>query len=257
MNNCLVTKFKGIVNNDNLDKYGELKFKVNNTTDSWQQAWLSGSPRVTVKTDGMNMSLSSDGSNPVNTVTVSSTTPVYFTPGNYPVYISSKYDLSVLSTSMVIEGLDKFSSLYKLEDVTILSEDSGIVNLNKLIPGDVEFKTIKIITTNVSFVGDINRFANVALKEINIPNGNQEGITGNLVNFAICKSITNINLRGQNIVPCSIEDFATAQLAGENPRVSGTVSFVVPNMNMTYGGNVINGCRVTFANGNYTVSDVS
>ena len=158
MGNCLVTKLKGSVDNDELLKLGELKLHVDSVnipiTRNEQRILIVGSDytpdgNINVRTKGSYMSLSSDLSSPTSSIDVPIGTEVriYLLDGIYDVYVSNKYHIKVLGAGyeggeeVPIWNLENIEDLYYTPNMTSL----GIPN--STIIGDIS----KFPTRNIRY----------------------------------------------------------------------------------------------------------
>ena len=197
MGNCLVTKLKGTVDNDNLYKLGEIRVHVHNTNSSDMALEIvvgsaDKKAGVTVESTGNITRLSSQEGN----------TQVAYAlgVGTYDVRITSKYNIIQFKAAkasninqsfqvsadnyMVINTSDlSFSTVANIWNV-FLSGDVANINKDKTTKlRNIQFGTGWAMDTSFFMSGDIANFAGVGLLSINLQDGAQN-LTGSIESLA-------------------------------------------------------------------------
>jgi hypothetical protein len=222
-NNCLVTKLKGVVDNDNLQKLGELMMKVINNPSA-----VDGDTDITINVLSPCELYVSDGgafadspanviSNPQTRTTIQPSmngTHLYFKNANYNVYISNKYNITQLS----ISGVPSRSSIFNfsLTDVKYSISMFDLTVSNSNVNGDLS----DILTlTNLSAFG---------------PSGL---ITGDIIAYKNWPNLTSISLTSAMEGDISVfnnRSNLTAFVCNSCHNISGNISNISGNSNLTY-----------------------
>lgn len=236
MNNCLVTKLKGEVSNNELPKLGELVARVNSS--------FSVSPKssaITVRASKNALSLTENGS-PSSSVEVTdlvNATTIYVSQ-ECTVFIP-QYNLSVLNIDPIDDIDIEFASAnfhrLWLGSKNLNSVHFGVcspyVNSIQLENNTIDFSasgysllsSVKFATTNLKQKMDVDDFTSKAplLSDYRCF-GRQQ--TGTFDNFGRCKDILRIyGFTGNG----SIEGFVTAQrqaYGGRAAKTTGTVNLL-------------------------------
>jgi len=256
-NDCLVTKLKGVVQNDNLVKLGSIRFVIpKSSRDMYfslmanQTSYSEPQSVITILDEGKVFPLL--GRNYYNI-------PWEISGGCVPphegctVEISNKYNLTMcmMETSLLMDQRDTAYDIdiKELNCLTALTKVGLPVSgdLNDWVPADPTIITdINMVSGNITGnISSYSRFVN--LSNLAFTQAGEISALGSLVNL----------LRIWNISPNfagSLESFAESQIA--NGRTSGSVE-VIGGGGLTYQGNVIPFAvnkTITFSNGSYTVS---
>lgn len=262
MGNCLVKKWKTVVNNDNLRKLGAFRMQVTESTvtDNAQQMFLiRATKELTVKVVGPTPHLAEtyEGlSNPLMSITVPANTPkeIWLQNATYEIEISDKY--SIVSLNVIGDKPKKIfgCDLSEIEYCLALS----VINFDKAgFTGDVKsFSKLTALTsltlTNNAVDGNISSLAtltNVSNMKVGATN-----ISGSLTGIApLVTNLSEIWLQNTK-VSGSLESLAEAMIA--NGKTSGRLR-VICNLYITYQGNVIGPDQryINFSGGSYTVTN--
>lgn len=252
MGNCLVTKLKGVVDNDNLKKVGCIKLHVIvGANASINRLGESTSPYCSVEIIGEgHFSSTQGGSDNIGTKRVSSTT-LYPSAGEYDIEISNKYALVNLTmSSITVVSMDaadfdytnlrsfalfktrKGVSFDELPDAIfnsgfkILNFDDGqnyaALDVTKLANNTIMtyFKYSSDSAASASLYGDISGLGGKpSMTFLGIKN--QLGITGDISSLGGNVALTRIECYKSG-VGGAIEDLAAAQVAAG--RTSGSLA---------------------------------
>ena len=241
MEKCLVTKIKGAVTNNDLEKFGMLSFKVNtNVSESENNSYyrILNSVNPTKAKIGSgdilfyNTFAATSGT---SEVTLPTTNYTRFIKGNSGTFdIENKYNMTALEVSSrfnLIGGLETLKSVSGLEKI-LLHTTGDIANLqgniatlssltlynkdtNNKVYGTVSLTSASNLTsltfTNTDVSVNIAELAsNTALTSIRIPNTKCYGnITTGLGNNT---SLTRMEILGSN-VSGDLKEFVLAQIA--------------------------------------------
>lgn len=238
MENCLVTKLKSVVDNDNLVKIGEYKMHISLASDVANSKIAGTDGTVTIL--GNNNYYFTQNGQQVKTISYSNT---FFTwpAGEYDVLFTNKYGITIC------EGVRGF-------DLDVLSFSKGLTYIGSQnnARGDLSFLKDKHLTTglaintsgagtNKGITGSLSSIA-PAVKNINV----------SLISTSITGDIALLGNTGNkqiSVVYCpyitgSIEGLVEALVSDPtNPFTSGT-----KNVHIAYSGVTINGSVQSIAN---------
>lgn len=209
MKNCLLTKCKGIVNNDSLVALGVLRIKVTQETitNYDQQKLVVKGMGVKISTPGANnVATSIDGNgnlvNPQESITLANDlmTTLWFSNGNYNIEIDSKYELVHLYCTMS----NSLTPIFKFD----LSDLSYCKALTSLAPfkGTGSFEYIKDLT-------NLNTLYLIG------PN-----FTGSIDDLGALTLLNNLQIYGGSSITGSIESFVAAQRSHERTETDTPIN---------------------------------
>lgn len=137
MNKCLVTKLKGIVNNDSLMKMNELAVHVNRVeTPEFGSQFL----RIT-NTDTCSLRIVGDGNftdqnlveNKGNVLQVGNTlSTVFFSNGDYDIYLNNKYSITIANFINCTIDLDDFKYLSLLSQLSCNRASGSLKSISNI-----------------------------------------------------------------------------------------------------------------------------
>lgn len=274
MEDCLVTKLKGVVNNDSLVKLGEMVFDlsanqvyagVNVSVSAATVLYVSGTAQIW---DGNNANRLDDGEK----YTVSGNVYLSFRGGTDggKITVSNKYNYNKLS--FICPPQETFDSIlvwysgpfnvinlneFFDQDVTKpVAGKSGITHFiatgtysNKAIYGDLydisaskdTFVQVNLMNTNIG--GNISNIAGAALTNFNA--WYNRSVFGDITSLGVCTSITVINALNTNITGSANSYAQAAVTAG---RTSGSVEFHIgtnTHKRITFGSQYTGGYTIT------------
>lgn len=242
-NDCLVTKLKGVVNNPNLPKLGELiiRFNATATPTNWgimRSFQPTATEGITISVDGdgcfTNLgntitaeSISERSTYPLTTITLpagSSESLLYFYPGSsYNIHVQSKYALKALGGI----GLVTSAPIESLDDIKYLNEELFVLwNPIAGMTGDIStllrYPNIQYVELNKNnLTGDVSILAGLTNVKDLVLWGNTE-LTGRLEDLGPLTQATNINLSGEGMkVTGSIDAFVQSQIAHGRTSTEG------------------------------------
>lgn len=260
MNDCLVTRLKGVCDNDNLLKYNEVRIHVKTVANQVMQFVAADGidAKVTIIPDvGSTMHFTDSGytENLGTEITVAAGQNAYFTPGAGTFNIIGKYDFFDLAFrgaynagNIITVNLSDFA--YSTKIIRFMLNGS-IESTGELFDLS-EFNAITAMDlggcTEIS--GDIS-LLNTPSQVFTYLSLNGSGVIGNIVSLGSDIYLTTLKVSSTAIVG-TLESFCETQIA--NGRNSGTLSFTGQNSSVTYNGNPITApLTITFSNGTYTV----
>lgn len=215
MENCLVTKLKASVNNDNLPILNTMKFFKDWVQSSYNTNYYvnvipaDGKTLTAYLSDGK-VFLDQSGNPMSNTLTITSSNFVHVPLDRCTMFIKNKADIKKVQSTFT--------------DFTIpLSEFSYCTNIEIIrlyLSGDT--KDISMNTKLVEFYSQ-----------------NHNGISGNISDFGKCTSLTVLTVNSNRFAG-SIEAFVAAQRANGRTSVSSSSPIAV----------ALTGANVTFNGGN-------
>ena len=175
-NNCLQTKLKNTVNNNSIERVGELKIHVvtrgsgDSSADKNKITLVCGVDSTIRTTNGGKFGTSFGTYNKESDTILANTTAVlYFSDGEYDIFISNKYNL----LRLLLQNTDRFIS--NMEDYKYL---------NSLV----------ILYTSNTCVGDVANIKNLQnLGRVALVSPN---ISGDITDFAVDSSLNNSKCYG-------------------------------------------------------------
>jgi hypothetical protein len=228
MNDCLVTKLKGTVQNDNLPKLGVLKFYVPASTDQYI---------------GLGAIASSDASNPCKIVGNGVDRAIQILPiadGIVPISeggyyeITNKYCLAKITFSFALAASTPNDKALDISEFNYCP----LVNLGGKFKGNLEdfvpqnYSVLEILDgiNCEELGGDISYLANFT--SLTIINFNTcKSITGNISSLASL-NLTSLKLPGSSNVGGSVEGYVAACVS--LGKTSGTISLNLPECGVTW-----------------------
>jgi hypothetical protein len=203
MENCLVTKLKANVQNDNLPTLGILKVHIDYIDGATERQsalrLFSSDSEIIVECEGNNIATTYAGlSNPTNKLVFHPYSPsdanfVYFKNGTYSVKIASKYGLTSISNEILdnygksivsVAGVD-IPGITNLKGLTI---NGANTTLDLSVLSDFSLSTLKISNSN-NITGDLSSLSNmVSLVKLTL----NKKITGNLTDLSKLVNLTSI-----------------------------------------------------------------
>jgi hypothetical protein len=236
-NNCLVTKLKAVVDNDNLLKLGELRLKVV-TTAANQEVGLVGSVFNDISVVG-------------NTTEISPSNPSSYTgwikiatPGTHILSIMNKYNLTKItcygSALALVGGFDDIKYISGLDELNLGSEDidAGITDV-ALLANLPALSNIRIWDKNM--VGNISSLLNTHWNVITALCVKSSYVEQGLWNLGYFKTLTTLNM-GNTLradIKGSIESFVTSKRETGETTGSFTQRYLGANRKVTWKSEVI------------------
>lgn len=217
-NNCLVRILEGTVNNDNLDRVGELKCSIDLNGKMIPRVSIISSEEellVTLIDDGVTFSSATSPSEIIDSKHAILSNvyggELYVTGvddnATINVFVKSKYKLTALTSRINNYSLDKIA--YSTELTSIKAPDGG--NITGALKDLEELSSLSVLHMGFPRFSDVisNLGKNTALTELYVPSGEASGqITGNWETFVesqrtntrtTCSS--GITLKGLYITP--------------------------------------------------------
>lgn len=223
MENCLVTQLNGVVQNDNIEKFGVFKMRVKalETPAPATQHFAiatNNTIKVTIPNGAKNISLTyeglSDESLCMSEIEIHNTDNLknlYFKNGNYDVEISNKYSITQIKTygssSSIRSGIT-----FSFNDFAYL----------------VALSVLQILYSDIE--GDIISLANCPIEIFQIVGTN--GYTGTLTSFRKLTELSEFLTYRSYHLSGSLNDFVTSQVAGGR---TSEISGISGNGFMLYG----------------------
>lgn len=249
--NCLVRKYKAVVNNDSLLRLGDIVVPINTGGFS-----IASSKDITIKADKEALSLTSGGTGSKSVVipgTSSSTPTNVFVTQECVVYIP-QYDLLRLATSPIADidykyvGANSVRVIISLQNSNNLRYNLGTLPKNAfdVAAGQYSFNldwdsypVLKSIQANYNSALNISlsELAEKAplLETLNLALSTAQ-MTGSLDDLGKCKLITG----AKGIVRGTIEGFVTSERTAYGERAARTTgNAVITGNNITFQGTAI------------------
>lgn len=271
-NDCLVTKLKGVVQNDNLKKMGEVRF----TFDQYQGEETAGIILVIdagthpFKVEALDGGYILDNTmhNPQPVSVLEHTGRFWIQIPNQPKFrliITSKYELTELSFSSDTNAGKERSRATEVEQFDYMVD---CVNLNlgidllgdftKIFTENSQLSTFAVRSyslNSLEITGDFDKMPLAAC--VNTLNSFSSswsaGITGNITYFAPFINLTNLSLMA-TAVTGTLEALADAMAVN---RKSGSLLVYGQYTSLTYQGEPFSALTITFTESGYTISTPS
>lgn len=247
MNKCLITKLKGIVDNDTLLHLNETRFVLENGSESLQEMRIQCNGVVLYKSNvpiHFDKSLVSEYQ-----PTVSNAFITIGVPANQKVTISMYANTRVIKQLEIKQGVNLNFNTENVEGKCSIERIycSGTVTLN--IDNPI-FQSASVLQNPFGKCsGHLSNLSSTIL-EIQLSGGNNL-IKGRLSDIK-STSITRIWVDFTPNISGSIEDFVKSQIA--KGRTEGTVDIMMNNAVLTYNGNRATRVSVNFTGTGATVS---
>lgn len=244
MENCLVTKLKSEVNNNNLERFDKIHLRL--VPAPSPRRWVVKNITQNFKVEGngaIALSVAELETDPKTELTVTagnSEVNVYFSnTTTYDVYISNKSNLTYYNSNVVnnIEDVEWCLGL------TYISADWGYMTGNiRALSKLTELRTISIaindLEGNLSSLSELTKVTSIDFTR-NTP-GN---LTGNIASLAKLTSLTNISFFNAGTFTGSYDEFVYGQV--DNGRASARIKIhalpiykffdtTLPNVTMGY-----------------------
>ena len=258
-NNCLVTKLKGVVDNDSLPVFNALRIYVDvaqgdNISQRTIQIYNEG--EFTMKAVGGTMRWSSEPEGTAYTEISGSNSPtIVFNPGKYTVYFTSKYGINGFApgqSGSIKNFTVDLSDLYNLATMYVQTyRTTGDIRPMNVLGGDIMFYDATSLDISAMYdksTMDLSIFRNCTdLTRMQ----KQTGISGNILDLSKSIGLTYISFRNPGVYG-EINDLAASMRA--NGRTSGTLSIESCLSNITDDGNIISHEYIVSKGGQYVVS---
>ena len=247
MNKCLITKLKGIVDNDTLLHLNETRFVLENKKESLQEMRIQCNGVVLYKSNVpiyFDRSLVSEYQ-----PTDSEATVTIGVPANQKVTISIYANTRVIRQLWINQGVELNFNTTNIEGKC--SIERLYCNANAILDIDNSIFSSAIVLQNQfgKWSGHLSNLSST-IQEIQAVGG------GNLIKGSLSDikstSITRIWVNYAPNISGSIEDFVKSQIA--KGRTEGTVDIMMNNAVLTYNGNRATRVSVNFTDTGATVS---
>ena len=272
MENCLVTKLRGVVNNDNLNVLGSINLKLDHSIGNTAEMSLSNSESaIVVNLIGDGYFSDSAYTANLGKVTTAANNNKFYAVVNddCKVYVIDDYktkNIIARGNSVIYADEIKYRNIKSLTAEHIIGtideqgclSECGYVAINgsadlKAFDGNTVATYFSIKGDNANAKGDISYLAGmVNVSGINLQ-GNKD-VVGNISTLSGLVSTNGIMLGGTSVVG-TVESFAEGMLIN---RESGYVDLNVGETAITFNGNTISGgiqstYRIQFSQNNVGV----
>lgn len=249
--NCLITKLKASVNNDDLQRFGMLKLFINaegSTAPVW--AVKEGDVPIEIICTGTTSITSGEGT----------IEPVVTGVGN--IFISDKYKLircGLSTDTNKVVDFDELMYAKKIQYITFYRSSEGEVNIKNFtnVSQLAAFDGLKELVINESNYSTSEKLSGTIEQLANTPSGNtlekisitDSNITGTMAQLGKLESLTNIAKLANNEALSSpnftgtVESFVNTRRNLATPQSTGTVTWNYPSE--TKGSVTFNGAAVT------------
>ena len=231
MGNCLVTKLKSVVNNDNLVGIGEYKMHINLSSAEPSVKFLGNGGTITIL--GNNDYYFTQNGQQTKTINYSSVTATW-PAGEYDVLFTNKYGLTACERA---SGIDL--------EVFAFSNNLYYVGVIKNAHGDITFLNGKNLNLGIELIGGINKNVTGPLSAVaSAVNANR---SIKLVNTSIVGDIALLGYTGSAMLSVVNSPYITGSIEGLvdalvsnpiNPFTSGSKQVFINGSNVTINGKV-------------------
>lgn len=246
--NCLVTKLKESVQNDNLNKLGEITFIASNRSqyfginaeqvDTVALSYTGGSGEAYAPTGSGNMYLTYNSD--LDHITIKA---------------QPKYPITRISSVLPAGGLKElaYCRITTIE-ITLGRYNDYIINNISLNFDDLDKWPDKTILKNIIYVqidgayakrnytkgslATISKFTNIEKLMLDCT-----AITGNISQLGTLTSLTDLQINYSEYITGTIEEFVTAQRSKGRTTESTGISVNIENSNITFEGSAVQGTK--------------
>lgn len=264
MGNCLVTKLKEVVNNDNLPFFDtivfDIKYMENATEYNLSFGFVANAPVTVFTSDGG--SFKPDGESPyVQSKEYNINIPTIITfqlyNGNYKLYIRGKNSI----TTILNDSSDRNNYLsvasFDMNQLYWLSNLENIYMNSVEFYGNIDFadwtkiKGIYLTSGNVHSYTEMNILMNDLAKATNLitflatNTRSTSGMQGSIEDLGYLINLRNFRIRYNSFVTGDLKKLCDALYA--NGKRSGTITFDLRNTGCTFNGSPAADYDITFS----------
>ena len=249
MENCLVTKLKGVINNSNLKKLGVLRFEVDVTSikrtnrihcniNNYCKFTIVSGPK-----DGQIVKAGSSEALDIPKGTeffLDNSLDIYYFSkiGKYVIEITNKYNITIFKithdVSILLDDMKYFNTLQEIE----LTGKNVIGNFNDLPISNMTYMKLNNKIDNINFVsagtivGDISKIANTSMATIILENC--DGITGDLSSLSSHSTLNTISISRSRKITGKISDITSIPhlsnfQCSDNKLITGSLADFLDN----------------------------
>ena len=232
MKNCLVTKLKSIVDNDNLLKVGEYKMHINLPSDASNVKFMGMNGTITIL--GNNNYYFTQNGKQTKTIEYSSAITTW-PAGEYDVLFTNKYGLTGCDAAPGID-LEVFAFSNNLYYISTIGNAHGDITFLK---GKNLSLGIKLTGLNEGVTGPLSSIASAVSSNVDVILNNTS-VVGDIALFGKSGSDT-LSVVGCKHITGSLEGLVAALVSDPiNPFTSGSKKVYIHGSNVTINGQVNN-----------------
>lgn len=233
MENCLVTKLKSVVNNDNLVRIGEYKMHINLSSDASYVKFVGRNGTITIL--GNNNYYFTNNGQQTKTIEYSNN-DVTWPAGEYDVLFTNKYGLKGCERAI---GIDL--------EVFAFSNNFYSIGIVDGAHGDITFLNGKNLSLGIELTGDINKNVTGPLSAVASAVSPNKPIK--LINTSIVGDIALLSHTGSAQVSVVNSPYITGSIEGLvdalvsdpiNPFTSGSKKVFIRGSSVTINGKINN-----------------
>ena len=232
MENCLVTKLKSVVNNDNLVRIGEYKMHIN-LSSAKSDIKITGSGGTITILGNNNYYFTQNGKQ-TKTIEYSNNNTATWPAGEYDVLFTNKYGLTGCENA---SGIDL--------EVFAFSNNLYYINVTENAHGDITFLNGKNLSLGIVLIGDENK--NVTGPLSVVASAVSANKTIKLINTSIVGDIALLSHTGSALLSVVGSPYITGSIEGLvdalvsnpiNPFTSGSKLLYIAGSSVTINGKV-------------------
>lgn len=259
MNKTLITRLKGVVNNDNILKLGEIRLSFNGNRQGDQQfgaIYKTSDSVMNVVGYTGGVYKNSDKSIKLEEIQSGFENINFYYTNNTKFGIMPKYGITGLTLTNLSDihgGLVALNGLTNLSKLTIT--DSSISDDMSNLDADLTYLSLDKIDNLHIPTASIAKFKN--LKDVTIHSST--AFVGNVKELGVLTKLENMNIDSCFSLLGSIEDFVKVQRAnGKTANSTGIVCGYMSGLQITFNGNKFTGAydkKITWTDSTITVSN--
>ena len=231
MNKCLVTKLTGIVDNDSLMKLGEFLVHIH----SVKSPTNASQSFIVTNSNGSMLRIVGDGyftdenltTNKGKSLLVKANvqTTVYFSNGDYDIYISDKYSINIADFSACSIDLDSFKYSNNVLQISCYAASGSLKSISNNKLKKLTIYNAENVSGTFKDLKDLNFISGFTIN--NIPGIQNieylKNITFSSISVQNCTLIGDIAILNNNIQLISFGNFHNANLTWTNRNTEGYI----------------------------------
>lgn len=266
MENCLVTKYKAVVDNDNLTKLGVIKLTATTDTNNYIRVNFNGEHIVKILNTNESVEFAWGGAKKIDGHTVKVIGGSEAAPGfsmtsacDVVMEIEGKYDIETFSIQYVSSIKGGIDSLYSTLEVLQLEGNTMSFNTSSF-KKFTNLTEINLGTNFSSFTGNLGDLADLTLLEELRAGKATNYISGDISVLGKLTALTTFYMSGNNNITGTLESFVAAQRTNGRTTESTGINFAWGLYGVTFNGAAISrthSCTLTWTADSITYDGVT